>query len=49
MANSELMVIYPYPLVNKQKTIEHGHRNSWWLPINSMVIFRSYVNVYQAG
>jgi hypothetical protein len=30
--------------------IENGHRNSWWIPlipINSMVIFHSYVNVYQ--
>ena len=34
-------------LVNVQKAIEHGHRNSWWLPTNSMVIFHSYVNVYQ--
>ena len=24
------IVIQPYPLVNIQKTIEHGHRNSWF-------------------
>ena len=39
-----------YPLVNIQKAIENGHRNSGFtgLPINSMVIFHSFfVNVYQ--
>jgi len=28
--------------------IENGHRNSEFVPLN-MVIFHSYVNVYQAG
>ena len=32
-------------LVNIQKMFEHIHRNSWWLPINSMVIFNSYVKL----
>ena len=38
-------------LVNIQKAIENGHRNRYLcivdLPINSMVIFHSYVKVYQ--
>ena len=33
-------------LVNIQKAIENGHRNSGFTPSN-MVIFHSYVNVYQ--
>ena len=36
-----------YPLVNKQKTIEHGPVEIVDLPINSMVIFHSCLYVYQ--
>ena len=36
-----------YPLVNIQKTIENGPVEIVDLPINSMAIFHSYVNVYQ--
>jgi len=35
------------PLVNIQKAIENGPVEIVDLPINSMVIFHSYVNVYQ--
>ena len=35
-----------YPLVNKQKAIEHGHRNSGFYHKNGWS-FHSYVNVYQ--
>ena len=35
------------PLVNIQKTIENGPVEIVDLPINSMVIFHSYVTVYQ--
>ena len=37
-----------YPLVNVYIAIENGHRNSEFPPLN-MVIFHSYVAVYQAG
>ena len=33
-----------YPLVNIQKAIKHGQRNSCF-PINSMVIFHNYVSL----
>ena len=36
-----------YPLVNKQFASENGPVEIVDLPINSMVIFRSYVTVYQ--
>ena len=36
-----------YPLVNIQKAIENGHRNSGIFPMKIIVIFHSYVNVYQ--
>ena len=36
-----------YPLVNIQNAIEHGPVEIVYLPINSMVIFHSYVNIYQ--
>ena len=42
-----------YPLVNIQKAIEHGHRNSefshekWWFSSCKMVIFHSFLYVYQ--
>jgi hypothetical protein len=34
-----------YPLVNIQKTIEHGPVEIVDLPINSMVIFHGYVSL----
>ena len=36
-----------YPLVNVYIAIENGPVEIVDLPINSMVIFHSYVNVYQ--
>ena len=36
-----------YPLVNKQFAIENGPVEIVDLPINSMVIFHSFVYVYQ--
>ena len=36
-----------YPLVNIQTAIEHGHLEIVDFPINSTVIFHSYVYVYQ--
>ena len=36
-----------YPLVMTNVAIEHGHRQFVDLPINSMVMFHSYVAVYQ--
>ena len=38
-----------YPLVNIQKAIENGHRNSGFTMIYPLkiVIFHSYVNAYQ--
>jgi len=38
-----------YPLVNKQFAIENGPVEIVDLPINSMVILHSYVNVYQSN
>ena len=38
------MVIKWYPLVNIQKAIEHGHRNSGF-SLLKMVIFHSYVSL----
>ena len=35
-----------YPLVNIHKSIEHGHKNTWFLQWK-MLIFHSYENVYQ--
>jgi len=48
----ELVVIHAgsqmiYPLVMTNIAIEHGPVKIVDLPINSMVIFHSYVNVYQ--
>ena len=37
-----------YPLVNIQKAIKNGPVEIVSFPIDSMVIFHSYVNVYQA-
>ena len=36
-----------YPLVNIQKAIEHGHRNSGYFPINSMVDLSIAMLVHQ--
>jgi hypothetical protein len=36
-----------YPLVNIQKAIENGHRNSEFFPIKNGGSSHSYVNVYQ--
>ena len=38
-----------YPLVNIQKAIEAMAREIVDFPINSMVIFHSFLYVYQAG
>ena len=47
MVLEQLLAIYP--LVNVYIAIENGHRNSGFtdLPINSMVIFHSFLYVYQ--
>ena len=34
-----------YPLVNIQKAIEHGHRNSGFIYPLKVVIFHSYVSL----
>ena len=44
---SDLWDHMDYPLVICYIAIEHGHRNVVSSPINSMVIFHSYVTVYQ--
>ena len=36
-----------YPLVNKQFAIEHGRLQFFCFTHKNMVIFNSYVNVYQ--
>ena len=43
----EWLMIKIYPLVNKQLAIENGPVEIVDLPTNSMVVFHSYVNVYQ--
>ena len=40
-------ILLIYPLVNKQLAIENCHRKFVDLPSYKMVIFHSYVNVYQ--
>ena len=48
-ANSSTELV-GYPLVNTQRAIENDHRNTIEiveLPIDSMVILHTYVNVYQ--
>ena len=36
-----------YPLVNIQKAIENGHRNSGFTQLENGGSFHGYVNVYQ--
>ena len=45
--SSEVSIPPTYPLVNIQKAIENGHWSSWLPHYINMVIFHSYVKVYQ--